>query len=571
MTVPHILIVDDDPALLQALPEALRLRLGEVNVETYDSGSAALARIATTEFDAIISDIKMPEMDGLALLARIKELQPATPTLLITGHGDHDLAVRALRGGAFDFVQKPIEREYFIASLQRAVQMRRLSRQVAEQQEALARHAETLEQTVQERTRELVAANRAKDALIAERDRALAEAHHATKAQSAARQYVEGLAAQLKQQAVELTTIIEAIPDAVYVYDNSGVIIRTNASGEALAGMPHDRSIQTIEAYMQIDGSRHLNGMPMAPDDNPLNRTLSGETHTNVRYLLRHFDTGEDIQVRVSCAPLRDAEGAIIGAVAVAGDTTKLYQLERQKEEFLSIASHELKTPLTTIKAMTQMTRRALEREQRPIADNLARVERAIVRMEKLVNDLVDSSRIEVGKLALHMERCDLRDICRQVIGDFTVTTDRPITLISSAEALEFEADGDRIGQVIANLISNALKYSPDDLPIMVKAERDGAEVVVSVHDEGAGIPFEEQEQIFERFYRVPQMPIHSGSEVGLGLGLHICREIVTRHHGHIWVKSAAGEGTTFFVALPAAVPAGKAAVAPSRHRQQKA
>src|SRR5215472_9201127 len=126
MTVPHILIVDDDPALLQALPEALRLRLGEVNVETYDSGSAALARIATTEFDAIISDIKMPEMDGLALLARIKELQPATPTLLITGHGDHDLAVQALRGGAYDFVQKPIEQEYFIASLHRAVQMRRL-------------------------------------------------------------------------------------------------------------------------------------------------------------------------------------------------------------------------------------------------------------------------------------------------------------------------------------------------------------------------------------------------------------------------------------------------------------
>jgi PAS domain S-box-containing protein len=569
MTIPHILIVDDDPALLQALPEALRLRMGEVKVETYDSGAAALERIATTEFDAIISDIKMPEMDGLALLARIKELQPATPTLLITGHGDHDLAVQALRGGAYDFVQKPIEREYFIASLQRAVQMRRLSRQVAEQQEALARHAETLEQTVQERTRELVEANRAKDALIAERDRALAEAHHATQAQSAARHYVEGLATQLKQQAVELNTIIEAIPDAVYVCDRAGVIIRTNASGMAMVGQPHARSLQTIEEYMQINGSRYLNGMSMAPEDNPLNRALRGETHTNVRYLLRRFDTGEDIQVRVSCAPLRDEEGAIIGAVAVASDTTKLYQLEQQKEEFLSIASHELKTPLTTIKAMTQITRRALEREQRPLAANLARVERAIVRMEKLVNDLVDSSRIEVGKLALHMEQCDLRAICHQVIGDFAVTTDRPISFSPSSEMLELEADSDRIGQVIANLLSNALKYSPDDRPITVKAERAGDEVVVSVHDDGAGIPSEEQQQIFERFYRVPHMAIHSGSEVGLGLGLHICREIVTRHHGRIWVKSAKDEGTTFFVALPVAVPASQVTAAPIRHQQR--
>ncbi len=570
MTVPYILIVDDDPSLLQALPEALRLRLGEVNVETFDSGTAALERIATAEFDAIISDIKMPGMDGLTLLARIKELQPATPALLITGHGDHELAVQALRGGAFDFVQKPIEREYFIASLQRAVQMRQLSRQVAEQQAALSRHAETLEQTVLERTRELMEVNRAKDELIAERDRALAEARHAMQAQSAARRYVEGLAVQLKQQATELTTIIEAIPDAVYVYDRAGAIIRTNASGEALAGLPHDRSLQTIEAYMQINDSRYLNGTPMLPADNPLMRALQGETHMNARYLLRRFDTGEDIQVSVSCAPLRDEEGAIIGAVAVASDTTKLFQLERQKEEFLSIASHELKTPLTTIKAMTQMTRRALEREQRPIAANLARVERAIVRMEKLVNDLVDSSRIEVGKLALRMELCDLRDICQQVIGDFSMTTDRPLNFVSLAETLELEADCDRIGQVIANLISNALKYSPEDCPITVKVERDGAEVVVSVHDDGAGIPPEEQGQIFERFYRAPHTEIHSGSEVGLGLGLHICREIVVRHHGRIWVKSAAGEGTTFFVALPAAVPADQVTVSPARHLQQQ-
>ena len=132
MTSARVLIVDDDPALLQALPETLRLRAGGLAVDTCDSAAAALDRIATTDYDAIISDIKMPGMDGLALLAEVRALRPDTPTLLITGHGEHSLAVQALRGGAYDFIQKPIDREYFVASLNRAIRTRQLSRRVKE-------------------------------------------------------------------------------------------------------------------------------------------------------------------------------------------------------------------------------------------------------------------------------------------------------------------------------------------------------------------------------------------------------------------------------------------------------
>src|SRR2546426_11976685 len=125
-----VLIVDDDPALLQALPEALRLRMSEVTVETADSAAAALDRIAARDYDAIVTDIKMPGMDGLTLLAEIRRRQPDTPILIITGHGEHDLAVHALRAGAYDFIRKPIDRDYFVASLRRAIQMRELSRRV---------------------------------------------------------------------------------------------------------------------------------------------------------------------------------------------------------------------------------------------------------------------------------------------------------------------------------------------------------------------------------------------------------------------------------------------------------
>jgi two-component system phosphate regulon sensor histidine kinase PhoR len=141
----RILIVDDDSALLDALPEALRLRMAELEVETCDSAPDALGRIAVEDYDAIVTDIKMPGMDGLALLDEIQKLRPETPTLLITGHGEHDLAVQALRRGAYDYIQKPIDRDYFVASLHRAIEKRDLARRIELQRLELERHSHVLE------------------------------------------------------------------------------------------------------------------------------------------------------------------------------------------------------------------------------------------------------------------------------------------------------------------------------------------------------------------------------------------------------------------------------------------
>ena len=163
-----ILIVDDDAALLRVLPDMLLLRMPDVRVDTAESARAAIERMAARDYDAIVTDIKMPGMDGLELLAQIRSLRPQTPTLLITGHGEHDLAVRALRGGAFDFIQKPIDRDYFVAAMSRALSMRHMRRDLERSSAAiLRRRAERLEQIVVERTRELSDANRAKDEFLA--------------------------------------------------------------------------------------------------------------------------------------------------------------------------------------------------------------------------------------------------------------------------------------------------------------------------------------------------------------------------------------------------------------------
>jgi len=145
VTGAHILIVDDDTALLEALPRALKFRLDGIQIDTSDNATEALVRIEQNDYDAVVSDIKMPGLDGLGVLREIKRLRPKTPTLLITGHGEHDLAVQALRGGAYDFVQKPIDRDYFVASLERAIELRRLERRVEEQRLALELHARVLE------------------------------------------------------------------------------------------------------------------------------------------------------------------------------------------------------------------------------------------------------------------------------------------------------------------------------------------------------------------------------------------------------------------------------------------
>jgi DNA-binding NtrC family response regulator len=155
MTTLSVLIVDDDLALLEALPEALRLRMGGVTVETADSAVAALDRIADHEYDAIVTDIRMPGMDGLKLLDEIRTRKPDTPTLIITGHGDNDLVVHALRGGARDFIQKPIDRDYFVAALYRAIREHAATRRLRERQMALESWADELEQIVEKLEREL--------------------------------------------------------------------------------------------------------------------------------------------------------------------------------------------------------------------------------------------------------------------------------------------------------------------------------------------------------------------------------------------------------------------------------
>jgi PAS domain S-box-containing protein len=363
---------------------------------------------------------------------------------------------------------------------------------------------------------------------------------------------VEEIADQLLMQATQLDAVIEAIPGVVFVCDAHGRITRLNPSASAMFGLEVDQAPWAVGADEIPASFFSPDGQPLAPEEYPLAQALRGVMSTDFRCMMKRFDTGEEIQLLMSFAPIRDGLGQITGAVAAGNDVSTIYRLEQQKDEFLSIASHELKTPLTSLKILAQLTRRRLARVGAREAEQLAGMERSIERMERLVNDLLDVSRIEGGKLALRLEEVDLRELCRQAAEEQTAATDRAIALELPAKPLRAVVDPERIGQVLTNLLSNALKYSPHgcqvSLSLGVTPER---EALFTIHDEGAGIPPELQHHLFQRFYRVPGVQVQSGSGVGLGLGLYISREIVERHHGRIWVESDVGSGASFRFTIP--------------------
>lgn len=233
--------------------------------------------------------------------------------------------------------------------------------------------------------------------------------------------------------------------------------------------------------------------------------------------------------------------------------TQELVQANANKDTFLSMVSHELKTPLTSLKGKTQLLRRQLKRGETVdiLKVGLEDMEHSISRMEVLVNDLLDASHLETNMFVLHRKRCNLVTLCRELLDEYTVGAGPALVFEATGEPIEAEVDADRISQVIINLLSNARKYSPKGYPITVTLQQVGYEAIISVRDMGVGIPTEQIPHIFEQYYRVPDIEVQTGSQTGLGLGLFISQKLVERHAGHIDVQSIPGEGSVFSIVLP--------------------
>lgn len=240
---------------------------------------------------------------------------------------------------------------------------------------------------------------------------------------------------------------------------------------------------------------------------------------------------------------------------ALAIENAQLYKNAQDaikiRDEFISIASHELKTPLTSLKVYTEVLLKKFQKEDGKTAGYLQKMDQQITNLTNLIKDLLDVSRIQLGKLTFHFEKVHFGDLVKDVVSTFQLTTDHKIHLKGTSSHI-ITADRERLGQVIINLLTNAVKYSPQADTVNVTFTQTHDTVSVEVQDFGIGMDKKHIGKIFDRFYQVGSK---KRANVGLGMGLYISKEIVVRHGGSIFVQSAKGKGSTFLVTLPTRLP----------------
>ncbi len=246
----------------------------------------------------------------------------------------------------------------------------------------------------------------------------------------------------------------------------------------------------------------------------------------------------------------KNEEGVPVRLIGYIIDITEAKYLLKQKDDFIGIASHELKTPVTTIKAYTHILQQMLlKRGGIPEVRLIANVEKQVNKLSELINNLLDATKMISGQLQLSHVNFQMDSMLTELIRDLQLTTNKKISLQLAAGTCEVHADRDRIEQAVTNLINNAIKFSPDSDKIIVSTSIIDNEVHVDVEDFGIGIKQENKEKIFEQYYRADEDFKYTFP--GLGLGLYIASEIIKRQGGKIWLESGEGKGSKFSFSLP--------------------
>jgi signal transduction histidine kinase len=295
---------------------------------------------------------------------------------------------------------------------------------------------------------------------------------------------------------------------------------------------------------------------------------LSGEPEARAIVGFREAGSGQSEHWSIVISrPVRNESGAVAMVVTITHDITERLLTERRKDEFMSMASHELKTPVTSLKGFTNVLQRRLTKQgDAQGLHYLSRMDAQLDRLTALINDLLDIARMQSGKLTLREEAFALDALIEETVENVQAATSTHHLLIEGQTGMQVFGDYERMGQVFVNLFTNAIKYSPraDKVIVRLAREQDQAQAIVSVQDFGIGIDKAHHERLFERFYQVTDP--EEKTYPGLGIGLYISSEIVARHHGHMWVESCKGEGATFSVALPL-LSSGEEAVTPPGER----
>jgi len=356
-------------------------------------------------------------------------------------------------------------------------------------------------------------------------------------------------------------SLLEFVPDGIVVTDGDGLIVFANSTALDLFGWDREEMVgQPVEMLLPARYRGNHRGLRSGYHAAPRPRPMGMGTD-----LAALRKDGSEFPAEISLAPIRSGER--LWAVAAVRDVTErrrveakalLYRQAREevaaRDEFLSIASHELRTPVTALHVQVQMLQRVVERSgasvPEPVRERVTALDRQVRRLSGLVGALLDLSRIRLGRLELVREPVDVSALAGEVAAPYQADPEMangsPVRVIAPAPAVG-SLDRVRIEQVLGNLLANAVKFG-EGMPVEVRVERNGERIRVAVIDHGVGLDADQCERIFSRFERAAPAQHYPG----LGLGLYVAREIVEAHGGRIRAEGAPGSGATFTLELPA-------------------
>lgn len=347
----------------------------------------------------------------------------------------------------------------------------------------------------------------------------------------------------MMEKLLHWAAIVESSDDAIISKSLDGFITSWNRGAERLYGYKPEEVIGKPVSILMP---------PEKENDFPhiMSQLRAGKK-------VEHYETkrktkdGRIIDVSITVSPIRDSNGTIIGASKIARDISDRIEHEKRRDEFLSIASHELKTPITSQKVFGQLLEQLIDKNgDREYKPYIQKINRQTEKLEKLIKDLLELSRAQIGRLVMEKKPFAIDELVTEITDDVAKIAKQKIIVTGETKQL-VNGDRDRIGQVFMNLFTNAMKYSPKADEILVHSRVDGDNVVISVQDFGIGIAARYHEKIFERFFRVDD---HDEKTFpGMGIGLDFSQDIIQAHGGKISVESEKGKGSTFYVTLPIA------------------
>lgn len=360
------------------------------------------------------------------------------------------------------------------------------------------------------------------------------------------------LFAEIEQRAGELDSILNSIADGLVIYNVNGDILRINEAARQILGYsPVELQLPVSERFA-ILRAETPDGIPFPYEMFPTVNATRGNTVFGVVMVLHH-PPENTVWVVSSAAPIRTPDGTLLGAVATFTDITARRALEEEREIYIHTISHDLRIPLAVIQGHAQVLQDVLEQacqteETRISTDAIID---GVRRMNLLIKDLVDTARLESKQLQLSLQPVALEPYLHVLLDRIAqVMTVSRVALDIVPELPLVMADPDRVDRIFINLLTNALKYSAADTPVVIRIQRTDPTVTISVIDCGTGIAPDEIPHLFERFYRVRE--VHTTE--GIGLGLYIVKMLVEAHGGRIWVESKVGTGSTFAFTMPIVV-----------------